>query len=159
MRMRTLPTVGAAVWIAAVALAFVSFYDVTPVPSLLLTISRWFAVIVLLVYAARRRSLTTSIVVAIVVGAEVGNDFPEVAASLRVFSQIFLRLIRTIIAPLIFATLVVGIAGHSNLRQVGRMGLKALIYFEIVTTFALLIGWGAVNVAGPGIGVNLPAPG
>ena len=55
---------------------------------------------------------------------------------LRVFSQIFLRLIRTIVAPLLFATLVVGIAGHSDLRQVGRMGVKALVYFEVVTTLA-----------------------
>ena len=55
-------------------------------------------------------------------------------------SSIFLRLIKTIIAPLIFSTLVVGIAGHSNLKQVGRMGIKALLYFEIVTTLALFIG-------------------
>jgi proton glutamate symport protein len=158
MPMRTLPVVGAAIWAAAVALAFISFYDVTPIPSAALTISRWLAVIVLLVHAARRRTLTTSIVVAIVVGAEIGNDFPAVATALRVFSQIFLRLIRAIIAPLIFATLVVGIAGHANLRQVGRMGVKALVYFEIVTTFALLIGWGAVTIARPGVGVTLPAP-
>jgi len=64
-------------------------------------------------------------------------------------------LIRTIIAPLILSTLVVGIAGHSNLRQVGRMGVKALVYFEIVTTFALFIGLGAVNLTKPGEGVSL----
>jgi proton glutamate symport protein len=74
-----------------------------------------------------------------------------------VFSQIFLRLIRTIVAPLIFATLVVGIAGHSNLRQVGRMGIKALVYFEVVTTAALLIGWAAITISQAGVGVSLPA--
>jgi Na+/H+-dicarboxylate symporter len=74
-----------------------------------------------------------------------------------VLAQIFLRLIRTIVAPLLFATLVVGIAGHSNLRQVGRMGVKALVYFEVVTTLALLIGWGAITVSRAGVGVTLPA--
>ena len=89
-------------------------------------------------------------------GAELGHDYPAVATSLRVLAQIFLRLIRTIVAPLLFATLVVGIAGHSNLRQVGRMGVKALIYFEIVTTLALLIGWAAITVSRAGVGVTLP---
>ena len=69
----------------------------------------------------------------------------KVAADLQVLSSIFLRLIKTIIAPLIFGTLVVGIAGHSNLKQVGRMGIKALIYFEVVTTLALFIGLGAIQ--------------
>jgi proton glutamate symport protein len=117
---------------------------------------RWVVILALFLYAARKRSLTTWILVAIVAGAEVGHDFPEVGTALRLVSQIFLRLIRTIIAPLILATLVVGIAGHSDLRQVGRMGVKALIYFEIVTTFALLIGWGAGHLARAGVGVNLP---
>ena len=93
-----------------------------------------------------------------VIGAEVGHDFPEVAVSLRILSQIFLRLIRTIVAPLLFATLVVGIAGHSNLRQVGRMGVKALIYFEVVTTIALFIGWAAINISRAGEGITLPPP-
>ena len=93
-----------------------------------------------------------------VIGAELGHDFPELAVSLRIFSQIFLRLIRTIVAPLLFATLVVGIAGHSNLRQVGRMGVKALVYFEIVTTIALFIGWAAINISRAGEGITLPPP-
>jgi proton glutamate symport protein len=93
-----------------------------------------------------------------VIGAEVGHDFPSVAAALRVLSQVFLRLIRTIVAPLLFATLVVGIAGHSNLRQVGRMGVKALVYFEVVTTIALFIGWAAISISRAGEGINLPPP-
>jgi proton glutamate symport protein len=108
-------------------------------------------------FAVRRRSLTTWILVSIVVGAEVGHDFPAAATELRVFSQIFLRLIRTIVAPLLFATLVVGIAGHSDLKQVGRMGVKALIYFEVVTTLALAIGWIAITISRAGVGVALPA--
>jgi proton glutamate symport protein len=102
------------------------------------------------------RSLTFWILVAIVVGAAFGHLFPEAAVSLRCVGQIFLRLIRTIVAPLLFATLVVGIAGHSNLRQVGRMGLKSLVYFEAVTTLALLIGWGAITISKAGEGITLP---
>ena len=126
-------------------------------PSLLMT-SRWLAVVALVPYAWGRRSLTVWIFVSMVMGAAIGHDFPAVAAELRVLSQIFLRLIRTVVAPLLFATLVVGIAGHSNLRQVGRMGVKALLYFEIVTTLALLIGWGAATLSRAGEGINLPPP-
>jgi len=74
---------------------------------------------------------------------------------MRPLSILFLNLIKSIIAPLIFATLVIGIAGTGDIRQVGRIGFKALIYFEIVTTFALFIGLGAVNLTKPGIGVSL----
>src|SRR5690349_15515889 len=105
----------------------------------------------------RRRSLTFWIAVSIVVGIAVGYFFPGVANELRILSQIFLRLIRTIVAPLLFATLVVGIAGHSSLRQVGRMGVKSLIYFEVVTTCALLIGWAAITLSQAGAGISLPA--
>jgi proton glutamate symport protein len=131
----------------------------------LFALARWAVIVALVVFASRRKSLTTWILVAIVIGAEVGHDFPGVAANLRVLSQIFLRLIRTIVAPLLFATLVVGIAGHSNLKQVGRMGIKSLIYFEVVTTLALAIGWLAITSAAPaGIALRpvepvLPRPG
>jgi proton glutamate symport protein len=123
-----------------------------------LFVLRWLGIAALVGFVARRRSLTAWILVSMVVGAEVGHDFPEVAVSLRILSQIFLRLIRTIVAPLLFATLVVGIAGHSNLRQVGRMGVKALVYFEIVTTIALFIGWAAINISRAGEGITLPPP-
>jgi proton glutamate symport protein len=74
-----------------------------------------------------------------------------------VTGKLFLRLVKTIIAPLLFGTLVVGIAGHSNLKQVGRMGIKALIYFEVVTTLALFIGLGAINFTQAGAGIEKPA--
>jgi proton glutamate symport protein len=141
---------------AAAVLALVASSDLSVVPPTILLGSRWLAIAGLAVYAGSRRSLTTWILVAMVIGAEVGHDFPAAAVGLRVFGQIFLRLIRTIVAPLLFATLVVGIAGHSNLRQVGRMGVKALIYFEIVTTLALFIGWAAITVSRAGVGVSLP---
>lgn len=123
----------------------------------ILTGSRWVTLAAFIGYAWFRRSLTTWIMVGILVGAEFGHDFPAQAKQLQVLSGIFLRLIRTIIAPLIFSTLVVGIAGHSNLKQVGRMGIKALLYFEVVTTIALFIGLGAINFSRAGVGVKAPA--
>src|SRR6185437_10806513 len=122
-----------------------------------LAVTRWIAIASFCAYAWVRRSLTAWIMVGILLGAEVGHDFPGFAKNLQVLGAIFLRLIRTIIAPLIFATLVVGIAGHSNLKQVGRMGIKALIYFELVTTIALFIGLGAINLSRAGVGVRQPA--
>jgi len=106
----------------------------------------------------RRASLTTWIFVAVIVGAAFGYFFPTAATELRILSTIFIRLIRTIVAPLLFATLVVGIAGHGNLKQVGRIGIKALVYFEIVTTLALLIGWAAISISRAGVGITLPPP-
>ena len=106
----------------------------------------------------RRGSLTTWILIAIVIGGAFGYFFPDAATQLRVLSTIFIRLIRTIVAPLLFATLVVGIASHGNLKQVGRMGVKAIVYFEIVTTLALLIGWAAITISRAGMGITLPPP-
>jgi proton glutamate symport protein len=122
----------------------------------LFLVLRWVAIAALVGWAVRRRSLTTWILVSMVVGAEIGHDWPAVAVSLRVLSQIFLRMIKTIIAPLLFATLVVGIAGHRDLKQVGRMGIKALVYFEVVTTLALFIGLAAINLTRAGVGVKPP---
>ena len=92
----------------------------------------------------------------IIAGWLVSEYNPAAAVYFRPFSQLFLRLIKMIIAPLIFATLVAGIAGAGHVKVVGRMGLRAIIYFEIVTTLALVIGLVAVNVMKPGVGVNLP---
>lgn len=94
-----------------------------------------------------------------VIGVGVGWAFPEGSQDLRVISNIFLRLIKCILVPLVFATLVVGIAGHADdLKAVGRLAVKSIFYFEIVTTLALFIGLLAVNVARPGDGVTLPPP-
>jgi len=106
----------------------------------------------------RRPSLTTWILIAIIVGGAFGYFFPDAATQLRVLSTIFIRLVRTIVAPLLFATLVVGIASHGDLKQVGRMGIKALVYFEVVTTLALLIGWAAITISRAGVGITLPPP-
>ncbi len=109
------------------------------------------------VLAARRRTLTPWIFVAMLAGAELGFDAPHFAVQLHVFSDIFLRLIKTIVAPLIFATLVTGIAGHADLKSVGRMGVKSLVYFEVLTTLALVIGLVAINWTKAGVGLVIPA--
>ncbi|HVG26014.1 MAG TPA: cation:dicarboxylase symporter family transporter [Acidobacteriaceae bacterium] len=118
---------------------------------------RWAGVLLLSVFAFRRKSLTAWIFVAMVAGAELGFDAPRTAIAMRVLSDIFLRLIKTIVAPLILATLVVGIAGHGDLKSVGRMGVKSLIYFEVVTTLALGIGLLAINLTKAGVGLAIPA--
>jgi proton glutamate symport protein len=145
----------AAITVAAI-LNVLSYTGLADINAVVLAAARWVAVAGLVAYATARRSLTTWILVAMVAGAEFGHDFPILAVNARVLSQVFLRLIKTIIAPLIFATLVVGIAGHSSLRQVGRMGIKALIYFEVVTTIALFIGLAAINISKAGVGITLP---
>ena len=115
--------------------------------------------------SARRRgpTLTQQIFIGlaagIAIGALVDRYNPALAVYFNPFSQLFLRLIKMIIAPLIFGTLVAGIAGAGHAKAVGRMGLRAIIYFEIVTTLALLIGLLAVNLIRPGVGLVLPAPG
>lgn len=121
---------------------------------MLLLIIRWIALSVLCFYAFKKKSLTVWIFIAMLVGAEIGYDFPAFAINLKVISTAFLKLIKCIIAPLLFGTLVVGIAGHSNIKQVGRMGIKSLIYFEVVTTLALFIGLAAINISQAGSGIN-----
>jgi len=100
-------------------------------------------------------SLTTKIFIGLVAGVLLGYLAPEWGIAMRPLSTLFLNLIKSIIAPLIFSTLVIGIAGTGDIRQVGRIGVKSLVYFEIVTTFALFIGLGAVNLTKPGVGVSL----
>jgi proton glutamate symport protein len=117
---------------------------------------RWLALILLAIAGIPKRSLTFWIFFSMLVGLEIGLDHPQFAAHLRIFSDIFLRLIKVIVAPLILGTLITGIAGHGDLRKVGRIGLKSLIYFEAVTTIALFIGIFAINISKAGQGLVLP---
>ncbi|HTZ59176.1 MAG TPA: dicarboxylate/amino acid:cation symporter [Acidobacteriaceae bacterium] len=113
--------------------------------------------LLLLAYASwKRRSLMAWIFWAMIAGGELGADAPNVAVSLRVFSDIFLRLIKTIVAPLILGTLITGIAAHGQMRSLGRMGIKALIYFEVLTTIAMLVGLAAINLTRAGVGLTMP---
>jgi proton glutamate symport protein len=130
--------------------------NILEISSGILLAFRVFSIFLLVIYAFHKRSLTTWILVCMVAGAEFGYDVPEIAKKLQVFSDIFLRMIKTIIAPLLFSTLVVGIAGHADIKQIGRMGWKSLLYFEIVSTLALFIGLLAINIGKAGVGVVLP---
>ena len=108
----------------------------------------------------RRISLTQWILISMALGVVLGALAPEFAMSLRPISTTFLRMIKGVIVPIIFGTLVVGIAGHGDdMKRVGRLAFKSLVYFEIVTTLALFIGLFAVNLTKPGVGVVLPPPG
>src|SRR5438128_6915855 len=104
-----------------------------------------------------RPSLTTQIMIGLVVGGVIGWLRPDWGNAVYFLRDIFINLIKSIIAPLVFSTIVVGIAGAGALRKVGRMGVKALVYFEIVTTAALFIGLAVVNFTRPGAGVTLAA--
>lgn len=103
----------------------------------------------------RRLSLTAWIFIGMGAGVAVGVAAPGPAQALAPVGSIFLRLIRSIIAPLIFGTLVAGVAGSGDLKRMGRIGLKAIVYFEIVTTVALFLGLAAVNLTRPGAGMSL----
>lgn len=122
----------------------------------LVTASYIFVMVAFILYGIAKKNLTTWILISMVIGALIGHLFPDIGQNMRVLSQVFLKLIKTVIAPILFSTLVVGIAGHSNLKQVGRMGWKSILYFEVVTTFALFIGLLAINISQAGVGIVLP---
>ncbi len=105
----------------------------------------------------KKPSLTAWIFIAMAAGVAVGAFLPDIAKTkeMAALAQVFLRLIKSILAPLLFGTLVAGMAGHGGLRTMGRIGLKALVYFEVVTTFALFIGLAAVNLTRPGDGIHI----
>ncbi len=117
---------------------------------------RLVAILPLIWLAIEKKSLTFSILISMVIGVIIGHELPEFSQQLKIISKIFLKLIKTIIAPLLFGTLVVGIAGHGNIRQVGRLGWKSILYFEVVTTIALVIGLAAINFSKAGVGIQLP---
>jgi aerobic C4-dicarboxylate transport protein len=100
------------------------------------------------------RHLYFQVLVAIVVGACVGYLYPAFAVKLKPLGDAFIKLIRMVVAPIIFTTVVLGIAGMSDLKRVGRVGLKAFVYFEVMTTLALVIGWVVVKAFQPGVGIN-----
>src|ERR1700704_2120480 len=104
-------------------------------------------------------SVTTQIFIGLLLGIVVGYVWPAFGVAIKPLADAFLRMIKMIIAPLLFATLVVGIAGTGDLKAMGRIGLKAIIYFEAATTIALFLGLGLVNLFKPGIGLSLPVGG
>ncbi len=140
----------------AIAITLLASNPSVSIPALVPVLFRWLAILLIAVHATARRSLTAWILVGLLAGAELGHDAPSVAVKLQLLGTIFLRLIRVIIAPLLFGVLVVGIAGHADLKKVGRLGIKSLIYFEIVSTIAMLVGLAAINLSRAGESVRLP---
>jgi proton glutamate symport protein len=102
-------------------------------------------------------SLTTQIFIGLLLGIAIGHFWPAAGVAIKPLADAFLRMIKMIIAPLLFSTLVVGIAGMGDMKAMGRIGLKALIYFEVATTLALVIGLAVVNLLQPGSGLTIPA--
>jgi len=117
--------------------------------------ARVIAVFGIVIYALRRKNLTTWIFTSIAIGVFIGYDFPSVAIALKPLSQGFIKLVKTIVGPILFATLVYGIAGHSDLKQVGRMAWKSLLYFYCATTLALFIGLATINFTKAGVGIDM----
>src|SRR6185436_17159317 len=110
-----------------------------------------------MVNSIRRISLTQWIIISMIVGVLLGWLAPDFAIKLKPLSTIFLNMIKSLIAPLLFATLVVGIAGHGDdMKKVGPLAFRSIVYFEVVTTLALVVGLLAVNLVRPGDGVALP---
>lgn len=147
-----------------VAILHVLHYrDIASIDNKVLQLSRYLFLVSIFVYGFYKKSLTAWILIAMAIGVVVGVDYPDDknsktfdSSDLKFLSTIFLRLVKTIVAPLLFATLVVGIASHANLKQVGRMGWKSILYFELVTTMALVIGLAAINISGAGKGIKVP---
>ncbi|MFZ4540871.1 MAG: C4-dicarboxylate transporter DctA [Rickettsiales bacterium] len=104
---------------------------------------------------ALHRSIYVQVIVAIILGIGFGHFHPEMAATMKPLADGFIKLIKMIIGPIIFCTIVHGVAGSDNLRQVGTVGVKALSYFMFMTTFAMLIGLVVVNIQQPGVGMNI----
>jgi proton glutamate symport protein len=138
-----------ALWLAGVALGQLS--ETTAGLSV-----RVAAIALFTLAGLRRPSLLYWTLLAMLAGIELGLDAPHLAAQTRFLGDLFLRLIRMIVAPLLFATITTGIAGHNQLRTIGRVAVKALIYFEVVTTLGLIIGTIAMTLSGAGWGVALP---
>src|SRR5262245_37126652 len=101
------------------------------------------------------KSLFGQVVVALVLGVVLGVAFPEFAASLRPLGDAFIKFIKVLIAPIVFCVVVMGIAGAGDLKKVGRVGVKAVVYFEIVTTIALALGIALAYLFQPGVGMNI----
>lgn len=140
--------------IAIIITLLYEFNIINIAPSIMLGV-RWITAAVLFLNALVRRNLTTWILTCLVLGVFVGLDFPNLAISLQPLSQGFIKLVKTIVGPILFATLVFGIAGHSDLKSVGRMAWKSMLYFFCATTCAIFIGLGVINLTQAGVGIDV----
>lgn len=138
-----------------ILMAVLKDFKIVSVDEAVMMSARWLLAITLFYYAFVKRNLTTWILVCMTIGIFVGVDYPNVAVALQPLSKGFIKLVKTIVGPILFSTLVVGIAGHNDLKQVGRMGWKSMVYFYCATTIALFIGLAAINISQAGVGVDI----
>ncbi|MVZ66187.1 cation:dicarboxylase symporter family transporter [Sphingobacterium sp. DK4209] len=130
-------------------------FDLVAIPNTVMVVVRWVTAAVLVLNALVRRNLTTWILTCMILGIFIGLDLPNAARALQPLSQGFIKLVKTIVGPILFSTLVFGIAGHSDLKQVGRMAWKSMLYFFLATTCAIFIGLGAINLTRAGVGIDI----
>lgn len=139
----------------AIILTLLYEFNIVSIPAQMMMAIRWITTVVLLVYASSKKSLTTWILVSMILGVFVGIDFPNIATALHPLSKGFIKLVKTIVGPILFGTLVYGIAGHSDLKQVGRMAWKSMLYFFCATSCAIFIGLAVINITHAGVGVDI----
>jgi len=142
-----------AVILCVFALHFTSILVLVPS---LISLFKWLFISALFVFTYKKNNLTAWILFSMPLGIAIGTEWPQLASEANIFSKIFLKLIKCIIGPLIFGTLVVGIAGHGDIKKVGKMAWKSLVYFEIITTLAIVIGLVAINFSQAGKGISIP---
>lgn len=139
----------------ALIITLLKEFSIIPIAEEVMITVRWCLAIVLIAYAFAKKNLTSWILVAMLLGVFVGVDFPNVAAALHPLSKGFIKLVKTIVGPILFGTLVYGIAGHSDLKQVGRMAWKSMLYFFCATSCAIFIGLAVINITHAGVGVDI----
>ncbi|MES2446298.1 MAG: cation:dicarboxylase symporter family transporter [Bacteroidota bacterium] len=139
----------------AILLTVLNQLNIVHLSELFLMPMRWTLALVLIIYATVKKNLTTWILICMILGVFVGLDFPNVAAALHPLSKGFIKLVKTIVGPILFGTLVYGIAGHSDLKQVGRMAWKSMLYFFCATSCAIFIGLAVINITHAGVGVDI----
>jgi len=149
-----------ALWFALLSVAAVAGLHFLPqligmfIEPQVLTGARWWAVGALCIYGWQKRSLNTWILLSMVIGFEVGLDMGKAAKDFDVLSSIFIRMIKTVVGPLLFSTLVIAIAGQENAKQMGRIAVKAFTYFLAATSIALVVGLLAINYTNAGAGIQ-----
>ncbi len=139
----------------AVIITLLYEFNIIPIADPVMIAVRWIVAVVLIVNGLSKKNLTTWIITAMVLGIFIGIDFPNFATALQPLSSGFIKLVKTIVGPILFATLVYGIAGHSDLKQVGRMAWKSMLYFFCATSCAIFIGLAAINITKAGVGIDI----
>lgn len=141
--------------IIALIITLLYEFDIAAFNNEFMMVVRWTVGVLLIANALHKKNLTTWILTSMILGIFIGVDFPNFAAALQPLSSGFIKLVKTIVGPILFATLVYGIAGHSDLKQVGRMAWKSMLYFFCATSCAIFIGLAAINITEAGVGIDI----